>query len=176
MEPSVPADDANRHDLLAARRRLARASRNLRVGRADMTTPVMPLPTGLWRRVGPAEVVDDFDAPLRRPLRRPPLGLRWASRIEAWPPALWLSLQLAALWPVGLWAARRMSDGSDQPMGVVALALLAFALATGRLACHWQARLPWLVAATLATVLSTAFIGVLRVNARRSDFCAVTTT
>ncbi len=99
-------------------------------------------------------------APRRRRLAVPE-WLRWASRVEALPPAVWLGLQLAALWPVGWWAARRLADGSDEPLGLVALALLGVAAATGRLACRSVARLPWLLAALCLTVLATAFIGVL---------------
>jgi len=90
-----------------------------------------------------------------------PGWLRWASRVEALPPAMWLGLQLAALWPVGWWAVRRLADGSDEPLGLVALALLGLAAVKGRLACRSAARLPWLLAALCLTVTATAFIGVL---------------
>jgi len=117
----------------------------------------------LWRRSGSAMPVGGWlsEPSVAQRRRRLAKRLQWALRIESWPPALWLALQLVALWPVGLWAARRMSDGSDEPLGLVALALLVAAAATGRLACQASARLPWLAAALIATVLSTAFIGVL---------------
>src|SRR5207249_6833695 len=35
-------------------------------------------------------------------------------------PVGWLALQAAALWPHGLWIARRMLDGSDDPLGIAA--------------------------------------------------------
>lgn len=116
-----------------------------------------------WRRSGSAmpagfAAADPSIAQLRRRLAK---RLQRALRIETCPPALWLGLQMLALWPVGLWAARRLGDGSDEPLGLVALALLLAAAATGRLACQPAARLPWLAAALVTTVLCTAFIGVL---------------
>ena len=81
---------------------------------------------------------------------------RWAARIDAAPPPFWLALQLLALWPALWWTARRVADGSDDPLGLVALSLLAIAAVGGRLACRREARLPWLAAALGATVLATA--------------------
>lgn len=81
--------------------------------------------------------------------------LHLAARIDSLPPSLWLALQTLALWPSLAWAARRMADGSDEPLGLIALALLAIAAAGGRLALQRDARPAWLVAATVATVLAT---------------------
>ena len=58
---------------------------------------------------------------------------RWAARIDAAPPTFWLALQLLALWPALWWTARRVADGSDDPLGLVALSLLAMAAVGGRL-------------------------------------------
>lgn len=44
-------------------------------------------------------------------------------------PLAWLALQALALWPHGLWLARRTQDGSDLPLGLAALAALALWLA-----------------------------------------------
>lgn len=112
----------------------------------------------MWRRTGSAVPLAAIEAGPQRAARRlrPSRGLRWASRIDAWPPTLWLGLQALALWPVGLWVARRFSDGSDEPLGLISLALLAAAAASGRLACHWSARGPWLMAAALLSVMATA--------------------
>jgi exosortase/archaeosortase family protein len=46
-------------------------------------------------------------------------------RLDRLPPAVWLALLGAAMWPHIGWMARRMSDGSDDPLGIVALAALA---------------------------------------------------
>ena len=86
---------------------------------------------------------------------RLPRSLRWASRIDAWPPALWLGLQALALWPVLVIALRRLADGRDDPMSLLALTLLPMAAAGGRLPCHWAARPRWLAAAALLTVIAT---------------------
>lgn len=43
-------------------------------------------------------------------------------------PLGWLALQALALWPHGLWMARRVADGSDDPLGLAALGVLALVL------------------------------------------------
>lgn len=43
-------------------------------------------------------------------------------------PLAWLGLQLGALWPHGVWMARRAQDGSDDALGLAALAVLALLL------------------------------------------------
>ncbi|MDR0717328.1 MAG: exosortase Q [Azoarcus sp.] len=48
-----------------------------------------------------------------------------ARRLDRLPAAAWLALLGAAMWPHILWMARRMLDGSDDPLGIVALAALA---------------------------------------------------
>ena len=90
-----------------------------------------------------------------RRLRR---TLHWAARVDALPPWLWLALQVAALWPSLAWAARRLADGSDEPLGLVALALLAIAAASGRIACRREARLAWLAAALVLTIAATRVV------------------
>jgi exosortase/archaeosortase family protein len=93
--------------------------------------------------------------------RRLVRGLRLASRIEALPPSVWLALQAVALWPTLLWATRRVADGSDEPLGLVALTLLALLLASGHAAYRREARLPWLAAALALTVATVALLPVL---------------
>jgi len=83
------------------------------------------------------------------------------SRLDALPPSFWLALQSLALWPVFVWAGRRMVDGSDEPLGFVALALLALAALNGRLACRREARTPWLAAALATTIAATALSALL---------------
>ncbi|HSW04283.1 MAG TPA: hypothetical protein VLK61_06865 [Aquabacterium sp.] len=91
-----------------------------------------------------------------------PALLRWASRIEAWPPTLWLGLQVLALWPSAGWALGRFSDAAGEVSGLLALALLLLATTRIRpalIACDWAARTPWLLAAALLTALVTAWTG-----------------
>lgn len=86
-------------------------------------------------------------------------GGRWLARVQSLPPAVWLLAQAAALWPHWQWSAARVSDGSDDPLGVAAAAML--------LAVAWQAgprmtaapRDGWLALALIATVAATASLG-----------------
>jgi exosortase/archaeosortase family protein len=70
-------------------------------------------------------------------------------------PLGWLALQAAALWPHGRWMWQRAMDGSDDPLGVAALLVLA--LLAWRLAPRLRAqpRLPWLIAAMGLTLAAT---------------------
>ncbi len=71
---------------------------------------------------------------------RVPTMLRWASRIEAWPPRLWLGLQVAALLPL---------------LGPGPTLLLAAQLWAGVLPVRqWSARAGWLLAAAACTALA----------------------
>jgi exosortase/archaeosortase family protein len=68
----------------------------------------------------------------------------------------WLSIHALALWPHGLWAARRMADGSDDPLGAAAaLALLAW-LWREHEVLRPTPRLAWLGAAALLALSATA--------------------
>ncbi|HSV72079.1 MAG TPA: exosortase Q [Methylibium sp.] len=83
------------------------------------------------------------------------LSLGGPRGLAAWPAPAWLALQAAALWPHGRWAAGRMLDGSDDPLGLAALAMALLVL--GR----WAARLReaprpgWLAASAAMTVAAT---------------------
>lgn len=81
---------------------------------------------------------------------------RWRHRLDRLPPWAWLLAQAAALWPHWRWAAARVTDGSDDPLGLAALAVLAIAL--WRHAPQMRAApRPWALAgAVLATVAATA--------------------
>jgi exosortase/archaeosortase family protein len=89
-------------------------------------------------------------------------------RLGAVPPVAWLALQAAALWTHWRWAAARVGDGSDDPLGVVALAALLCAVA--RLAPELRStpRPGWLalalglsVAATVSTFAAPPLAGAL---------------
>lgn len=81
---------------------------------------------------------------------------RWMARFDRVPPVAWLGLHAAALWPHWRWAAARVVDGSDDPLGLAALA--AFGVLVGREAGRLTARpdARWLLAAAVGTVLATA--------------------
>lgn len=95
------------------------------------------------------------------PLLRQPRLVEAGIRIDRAPSALYLGLFAAALLPTAWWMARRMVDGSDDPLGAIALATLL------GLAWHHRRRLRasprpgWLAAALLAMTLSTATLGLL---------------
>lgn len=73
--------------------------------------------------------------------------------IAAWG---WIALHAAALWPHGVWAARRLADGSDDPLGLAALAALVLWLARAAPMLRVQPRLAWLITAAVLTVAATA--------------------
>lgn len=68
----------------------------------------------------------------------------------------WLALHALALWPHGEWAARRVADGSDDPLGVAALAVLLLWLWLTRESLRAMPRLRWLGAAGALTIAATA--------------------
>ena len=57
-------------------------------------------------------------------LTRSPRLLDTAMRIDRAPALLWIGLHTAALWPTWRWMAARVADGSDVPLGLLALAVL----------------------------------------------------
>jgi exosortase/archaeosortase family protein len=67
-----------------------------------------------------------------------PLAQRLRCGRSGLPPLAWLGLQVAALWPHGHWMAQRLTDGSDDPLGLAALAVLTLAV--------WRGAPQWLVA------------------------------
>lgn len=80
---------------------------------------------------------------------------RWLAACDRLPPLAWLGMQAAALWPHWRWAAARLADGSDDPLGLAALAVLGFAL--WRLAPRLRSApsRAWLVVAMAGTLLAT---------------------
>ena len=71
-------------------------------------------------------------------------------------PAGWLALHAAALWPHGVWAARRLADGSDDPLGIAAAAALTLWLWRAAPTLRVQPQIGWLAAAAALTMASTA--------------------
>jgi exosortase/archaeosortase family protein len=72
------------------------------------------------------------------------------------PPLAWLAIHAAALWPHGLWAARRLADGSDDPLGLAALAALLLWLLRAQPTLRALPRLAWLGAAAGLSLAATA--------------------
>ena len=83
------------------------------------------------------------------------LRLTGAPGLAALPAGAWLALQAAALWPHGRWAAGRLLDGSDDPLGLAALAMLSLVLV--RLAPRLRAapRPGWFAASAVMTAAAT---------------------
>jgi hypothetical protein len=67
----------------------------------------------------------------------------------------WIALHAAALWPHGLWAARRLADGSDAPLGIAAIAALALWLVRAAPTMLVQPRLGWLAGSVALTGAAT---------------------
>lgn len=88
-------------------------------------------------------------------LHRPRL-LAWALRMDRAPAWLWLALLALALLPTWTWMARRMVDGSDDPLGLLALAALAGLVWQCRPQLRRAPRLAWLAPALAGVVLATA--------------------
>lgn len=83
---------------------------------------------------------------------------RWERRIESVPPLAWLAMQAAALWTHWQWAASRMADGSDDPLGLAALAVLAWAVWRAAPDLRGTPRPGWLTAALGLSALATASV------------------
>ena len=58
----------------------------------------------------------------------------------------WLALHALALWPHGLYLVQRAGDGSDDPLGLLALAAVAACVAWQRHGLRLTPRIGWLVA------------------------------
>lgn len=86
-------------------------------------------------------------------------GARWQDRIASVvPPWGWLALQAAALWVHWRWAAARVADGSDDPLGVAALTALVWAVWRLAPEMRSQPRAAWLAAALGLSAASTVAV------------------
>jgi len=94
-------------------------------------------------------------------LLRHPRALSGALSIDRAPAWLWIALQTAALWPTWRWMAARLADGSDDPLGLLALAALAALLWSVRGQLRCAPRLPWLATALAGTLAATLLRGAL---------------
>ena len=92
------------------------------------------------------------------PLLRRPAFVRLGIALDTAPAAIWLALLAAALWPTAWWMGQRMLDGSDEPLGLLALAALAVLIWLCRGRLRAAPRLGWLALALAAAVTSTALL------------------
>lgn len=92
-------------------------------------------------------------------LLRMPAFVHLGIRIDTAPDGLWLALLAAALWPTAWWMGQRMLDGSDEPLGLLALAALAVLLWHCRGRLRAAPRLRWLALALAGAVASSALLG-----------------
>jgi exosortase/archaeosortase family protein len=82
-------------------------------------------------------------------------------RLDRVPAPAWLALQALALWPTWAWMAGRARDGSDDPLGLLAVATLAALVWTLRRELRAAPRLGWLLLASVGTLAATALHGAL---------------
>jgi exosortase/archaeosortase family protein len=87
--------------------------------------------------------------------RTHPRIIDWGIHLDRAPAAGWIGLQLAALAPAWAWTTRRMRDGSDDPLGLLAIATLAILTWTMRRDLRHAPRLGWLALATVGTLGAT---------------------
>lgn len=67
----------------------------------------------------------------------------------------WLLAQLLALWPNWVWVSRRMVDGSDDPLGIMALGVLGILVWQNRKTLRSNPHMLWLSAGLCLTLLAT---------------------
>ncbi|MDT7513773.1 exosortase Q [Rhodoferax mekongensis] len=85
-----------------------------------------------------------------------PRFVRFGIAIDTAPEWRWLALLALALWPTWWWMGQRMVDGSDDPLGLLALAALAGLLWQHRHQLSPTPRLGFQMAALAGAVLTTA--------------------
>lgn len=94
---------------------------------------------------------------------------------------LWVLLPAISLWPIWVWSARRMTDGSDDPLGVLALVALLVLVVRARAQLAHAPRVGWTVASLFlasaalyaTTSLPVLIAGVIAVAAMTCGVLAV---
>lgn len=84
-----------------------------------------------------------------------PRFVRFGVRVDTAPEWLWLTLLATALWPTWWWMGQRMLDGSDDPLGLLALAALGVLVWQQRQRLRPAPRLGWLALALVGAVAAT---------------------
>jgi exosortase/archaeosortase family protein len=92
-------------------------------------------------------------------LLKAPAFVRLGIRLDTAPAGIWLGLLALSLWPTAWWMGRRMLDGSDEPLGALALAALLLLFWSCRRCLRAAPRLGWLALALAGAVISTAALG-----------------
>lgn len=85
-----------------------------------------------------------------------PRFVRFGIALDTAPEWRWLALLALALWPTWWWMGQRMVDGSDDPLGLLALAALGGLLWQQRRHLRAAPRLGFQTAALAGAVLTTA--------------------
>ncbi len=85
-----------------------------------------------------------------------PQFVRWGIRVDLASSWLWPALVCMALWPTWQWMAQRMLDGSDDPLGLLALAAMGLLLWRERGRLRASPRLVLLALSLLLTTVVTA--------------------
>lgn len=91
-------------------------------------------------------------------LLRMPAFVRLGVAVDRVPALAGLALLAAALWPTAWWMGQRMLDGSDEPLGLLALLALMVLLWHCRGRLRAAPRLGWLAMALAMAVTSTAVL------------------
>ncbi|KQP49702.1 exosortase Q [Pseudorhodoferax sp. Leaf274] len=94
-------------------------------------------------------------------LIRKPAFVRWGIAVDRLPAGAWIALQALALLPAWTWMARRLADGADDPLGLLALAALTALACLHRKALRASPALVWLAAGTGLTLAATLAHGTL---------------
>jgi MYXO-CTERM domain-containing protein len=92
-------------------------------------------------------------------LLRIPAFVRLGILLDTAPAGIWLALLAASLWTTAWWMGQRMLDGSDEPLGALALAALALLLWVCRRRLRAAPRLGWLALALAGCAASTVTLG-----------------
>lgn len=81
--------------------------------------------------------------------------VRYGIRVDTTPEWRWLALLATALWPTWWWMGQRMLDGSDDPLGLLALAALGLLVWQQRQLLRPAPRLGWLTIALAGALAVT---------------------